>query len=171
MNLRPADALCRSPEPACLRRLSILRRQQPARVTKSPTRSVSKTYRGDGYFFFRRLVVFFAVFFAAAFVFRFFAIAALLSLSGWRHRCSAVANRPTLQPDYYSLRKRPVLPPYFVYGGPISTMRTRVRDHRRPSFARKILSSANICSPNFNCPEMPMNSELSMHRLNAIYKR
>ncbi|HEY2534314.1 MAG TPA: hypothetical protein VGJ20_41430 [Xanthobacteraceae bacterium] len=39
-----------------------------------------KTDSGLGYFFFRRFaVVFFAVFFAAAFVFRFFAIAALLA--------------------------------------------------------------------------------------------
>jgi hypothetical protein len=40
--------------------------------------------RVDDYFFFR-FVVFFAVFFVAAFVFRFFAIAALLAMSGWRH--------------------------------------------------------------------------------------
>jgi hypothetical protein len=40
---------------------------------------VPKTDRGIDYFFFRRFVVFFAVFFAAAFVFRFFAIAALLA--------------------------------------------------------------------------------------------
>jgi hypothetical protein len=38
----------------------------------------SKTDSGVDYFFFRRLV-FFAVFFTAAFVFRFFAIAALLA--------------------------------------------------------------------------------------------
>ena len=39
-----------------------------------------KTDGGVGYaFFFLRLVVFFAVFFTAAFVFRFFAIAALLA--------------------------------------------------------------------------------------------
>jgi len=37
-----------------------------------------KTDSGVDYFFFRRFV-FFAVFFAAAFVFRFFAIAALLA--------------------------------------------------------------------------------------------
>jgi hypothetical protein len=38
-----------------------------------------KTGDRDDYFFFFRFVVFFAVFFVAAFVFRFFAIAALLA--------------------------------------------------------------------------------------------
>jgi len=47
-----------------------------------------KTGDRDDYFFFFRFVVFFAVFFVAAFVFRFFAIAALLAMSGWRHQCS-----------------------------------------------------------------------------------
>jgi len=42
---------------------------------------VSKIVSGGDYFFafLRRVVVFFTVFFAAAFVFRFFAIAALLA--------------------------------------------------------------------------------------------
>jgi hypothetical protein len=40
---------------------------------------VPKIGRSDDYFFLRRFAVFFAVFFAAAFVFRFFAIAALLA--------------------------------------------------------------------------------------------
>jgi hypothetical protein len=75
---------------------------------------VPKTDRGVVYFFFRRLVVFFAVFFAAALVFRFFAIAALLALSGWRHRCSAVANRRALHPDYYKRKKITVTPPNYV---------------------------------------------------------
>ena len=63
---------------------------------------MSKTDNGvvDYFFFF-----FFAFFFVFAFAFRFFAIAALLSLSGWRHRYSAVANRPTLHSDYYSREK------------------------------------------------------------------
>jgi len=63
---------------------------------------MSKTDNGvvDYFFFF-----FFAFFFVFAFAFRFFAIAALLSLSGWRHRYSAVANRPTLHSDYYSRGK------------------------------------------------------------------
>jgi hypothetical protein len=78
---------------------------------------MSKIDRGVGYFFFFRLVVFFADFFAAAFVFRFFAIAALLSLSGWRHRCSAVANRRALQSDYYSRKKITVTSLDFVWSG------------------------------------------------------
>jgi hypothetical protein len=48
-------------------------------VTRSSTPATSKTHNDVDYFFFRRFVVFFAVFFAAAFVFRFFAIAALLA--------------------------------------------------------------------------------------------
>jgi hypothetical protein len=40
---------------------------------------VPKTGSDVDYFFLRRFAVFFAVFFAAAFVFRFFAIAALLA--------------------------------------------------------------------------------------------
>jgi len=48
-------------------------------VTRSSTHAASKTHSGVDYFFFRRFVVFFTVFFAAAFVFRFFAIAALLA--------------------------------------------------------------------------------------------
>jgi hypothetical protein len=76
---------------------------------------MSKIDRGVGYFFFFRLVVFFADFFAAAFVFRFFAIAALLSLSGWRHRCSAVANRRALPSDYYSRKKITVTSLDFVW--------------------------------------------------------
>ena len=54
-------------------------RQRPARVTRSSTPSVPKTDNGVDYFFFLRFVVFRAVFFAAAFVFLFFAIAALLA--------------------------------------------------------------------------------------------
>jgi hypothetical protein len=63
---------------------------------------MSKTDNGvvDYFFFF-----FFTFFFVLAFAFRFFAIAALLALSGWRHRYSAVANRPTLPSDYYSREK------------------------------------------------------------------
>jgi len=63
---------------------------------------MSKTDNGvvDYFFFF-----FFTFFFVFAFAFRFFAIAALLALSGWRHRYSAVANRPTLPSDYYSRKK------------------------------------------------------------------
>jgi hypothetical protein len=40
---------------------------------------MSKIDSGVDYFFFRRFAVFFGAFFAAAFVFRFFAIAALLA--------------------------------------------------------------------------------------------
>jgi hypothetical protein len=36
------------------------------------------------------------------------------SLSGWRHRCSAVANRRALPPDYYSRKKITVTPLNFV---------------------------------------------------------
>jgi hypothetical protein len=53
-----------------------------------------KTENGADYFFFAAFffAVFFTAFFAAAFVvFRFFAIAALLALSGWRH--GAVQSR------------------------------------------------------------------------------
>ncbi len=67
-----------------------------------------RTENGADYFFFAAFffAVFFTAFFAAAFVvFRFFAIAALLALSGWRHRCSAVANRAALTIDYYSRKK------------------------------------------------------------------
>jgi len=45
-------------------------------VTRSSTHAMPKTGSGIDYFFFRRLVVFFAVF---AFAFLFFAIAALLA--------------------------------------------------------------------------------------------
>ena len=55
-------------------------RRQPARVTRSSTHVMSKTDSDVDYFFFlRRAVVFFAVFLVAAFVFLFFAIAALLA--------------------------------------------------------------------------------------------
>jgi hypothetical protein len=78
LTLRPADALCRSLEPARLGRSSIQPRRPPARVTRSSAHVMPKTDSGVAYFFFRRFV-FFAVFFAAAFVLRFFAIAALLA--------------------------------------------------------------------------------------------
>ena len=78
LTLRPADALRRSLEPARLGRSSIEPRRLPARVTRSPAHVMPKTDSGVAYFFFRRLV-FFAVFFAAALVLRFFAIAALLA--------------------------------------------------------------------------------------------
>jgi hypothetical protein len=62
---------------------------------------MSKTDNGVvDYFFF-----FFFTFFFFAFALCFFAIAALLALSGWRHRYSAVANRPALPSDYYSRKK------------------------------------------------------------------
>jgi hypothetical protein len=76
---------------------------------------MSKTVSGVDYFFFR-FVVFFAVFFAAALVFLFFAIAALLAMSGWRCKSSAVANRSALQPDYYSRKKLIETPLHFVHG-------------------------------------------------------
>jgi hypothetical protein len=76
----PADAPCRSPEPArpggSFRQSADQPRRQPARVTRSSTlQAQSKTDSGIAYFFFRR----FFVFFAAAFAFLFFAIAALLA--------------------------------------------------------------------------------------------
>ena len=81
----------------------------PARVTRSSTsRGCRRPRTALNYFFFAAFffAVFFTAFFAAAFVvFRFFAIAALLALSGWRHRCSAVANRAALTIDYYSRKK------------------------------------------------------------------
>ena len=54
-------------------------RQRPARVTRSSAQARAEDHDGVGYFFFLRFVVFRAVFFAAAFVFLFFAIAALLA--------------------------------------------------------------------------------------------
>ena len=54
-------------------------RRQPARVTRPSTYMMSKIDSDVDYFFLRRALVFFAVFLVAAFVFLFFAIAALLA--------------------------------------------------------------------------------------------
>ena len=54
-------------------------RQRPARVTRSSAQARAEDHDGVDYFFFLRFVVFRAVFFAAALVFLFFAIAALLA--------------------------------------------------------------------------------------------
>jgi hypothetical protein len=108
-------------------------------VTRSPTHAKPKTDRGVDYFFFRRFVVFFAVFFAAAFVFLFFAIAALLAMSGWRHRCSAVANRSALQSDYYSRKKITVTPHNFVRKCPAPSFRV----------TRAVLADKTLRGKNF----------------------
>ncbi len=79
MKLEPclADALCRRPGPAVSKydgdALTAVR-FAPARLTQSSTSfEVEDWEAARGYFFFRRLV-FRAPFFAAAFVFRFFAM-------------------------------------------------------------------------------------------------
>ena len=77
-SLRPADALRRSLGRPVPGDREIRPRREPARVTRSSTHAMSKIDRGVDYFFFLRFV-FFGAFFAAAFVFRFFAIAALLA--------------------------------------------------------------------------------------------
>jgi len=71
----PAPSVVHLSRPVSEDRLYLRRR--PARVTRSPTPSMSKTESGVDYFFFR--AVFFAGFFALAFAFLFFAIAALLA--------------------------------------------------------------------------------------------
>jgi hypothetical protein len=73
-----------------------------------------------------------------AFVFLFFAIAALLALSGWRHRYSAVANRRALHSDYYSRKKITVTPLNFVCKCRALPLRCK-RDSER----RKIESTLN----------------------------
>src|ERR1700689_1267708 len=46
------------------------------------------------------------------------------SLSGWRYRCSAVANRRTLLPDYYSRKKITVTPLNIVCKCRVPLLRT-----------------------------------------------
>jgi len=75
VRLRPADALCRSLEPARLGRSSIHPRLEPARVKRSSTHAMPKIDCEEDYFFFRFFVF---LTFLAAFFFR-FAIAALLA--------------------------------------------------------------------------------------------
>jgi hypothetical protein len=74
-HLRPADAPCRSPVPARLRQIV-----DPPSTPAGPCDAISDQKEAEdrfrvGYFFFRR----FAGFFALAFAFLFFAIAALLA--------------------------------------------------------------------------------------------
>jgi hypothetical protein len=109
---------------------------------------VPKTVRGVAYFFFRRFAVFFGAFFAAAFVLRFFAIAALLSLSGWRHRFSAVANRHALTSDYYKRKKIIVTPLNFVCSAPAPAPATVACRARRQNCAQK--NAAPMLSPKLN---------------------
>ena len=66
-------------EPARLGQFWKRPRRQPARVTRPSTYMMSKIDSDVDYFFLRRALVFFAVFLVAAFVFLFFAIAALLA--------------------------------------------------------------------------------------------
>src|SRR5262249_9552100 len=54
------------------------------------------------------------------------------SLSGWRHRCSAVANRHALSSDYYSRKKITVTPLNFV-----CKCRTPLPPHKRLAVFRK----------------------------------
>jgi hypothetical protein len=115
---------------------------------------------GDGYFFFRRFVVFFAVF---AFAFLFFAIAALLAMSGWRHRYSAVANRSALSSDYYSRRKITVTPLNFVCKRRVPRTSSPLRRRRRRCNAAKIFY-AHICSiESRDDAKMPMNCRFLRH--------
>lgn len=71
-----------------------------------PSTYTPKTEATSAYFFFLRLTVFFAAFFA----FLFFAIAALLATFEWRCRNSAVANRRALHSDYTSAMKKTPTP-------------------------------------------------------------
>jgi hypothetical protein len=72
-----------------------------------------RPFAASNYFFLR--AVFLAGFFALAFAFLFFAIAALLALSGWRYQYSAVANRSALHSDYYKRKKITVTPLNFAF--------------------------------------------------------
>ncbi len=114
LSLRPADALCRPPEPARLGRISIDPRQQPARVTRSSTScDVEDRLRRC------LLLLLPASCLLRRLLRRCFRLSLLRhccppSLSGWRHRCSAVANRAALPSDYYSRKKITVTPLNFV---------------------------------------------------------
>jgi hypothetical protein len=123
-----------------------------------------KTVRGVAYFFFRRFAVFFGAFFAAALVFLFFAIAALLAMSGWRYRCSAVANRSALSSDYYSRKKITVTPLNFV------CKRRFLRAHRAriapddTTPRQKKIPPYDFAQKNPDYAEVPMKLELSRCR-------
>ena len=71
------------------------------------------------------------------------------SLSGWRYRCSAVANRSALQPDYYSRKKITVTPLNFVCRRRRRARRTdRAKTLRRVA-VRKNFFGARCCRTTF----------------------
>ncbi len=105
----PADALRRSPEPArpggSSRQSADQPRRQPARVTRSSTALSEIEDRQR-----RRLLLLPTPRLPRAFLRRCFHFSLLRhccppSLSGWRHRCSAVANRSALSSEIHKRKK------------------------------------------------------------------
>ena len=103
----PADALCRSPEPArpggSSRQSAEQPRRQPARVTRSSTASSTIEDRQ------RRCLLLLPTLLRllrrVCLAFSLLRHCCPPSLSGWRYRCSAVANRPALTSEIHKRKK------------------------------------------------------------------
>jgi hypothetical protein len=87
------------------------------------------------------------------------------SLSGWRHRCSAVANRSALPSDYYSGKKITVTPLNFVCKcrapplrrrrGSIAVRRSRGKDFSARDFGRLFVRGAEA-PMSYGFPRQPI---------------
>ena len=109
-HLRPADAPCRSPVPARLSQIV-----DPPSTPAGPCDAISDLKRSRRPIS-RRLLLLPTLrrFLRLSFRFSLLRHCCPPSLSGWRHRCSAVANRSALHPDYYTGKKITVTPLNFV---------------------------------------------------------
>ena len=85
------------------------------------------------------------------------------SLSGWRHRCSAVANRSALPSDYYSRKKITVTPLNFVCKcrapALVPLRRTVTRETRSAKISGAVPAQREIRS----IEEMPMKYRFLLH--------
>jgi hypothetical protein len=83
------------------------------------------------------------------------------SLSGWRHRCSAVANRHALLSDYYSRKKITVTPINFVCRGRAPPPRRKRRAISRKLARGQIFFATQARQKNARDGEVPMKCGFS----------
>ncbi len=86
------------------------------------------------------------------------------SLSGWRHRYSAVANRPALASAYTSAEKKTAFPLNFVYRFRLAPIRCVCRAIDIPTRRQKLLRRRKLLCKIRNSAEMPMECGFLRYR-------
>jgi hypothetical protein len=149
LSLSPADAPCRPLEPARLGQLLI----QPS-TAAGPCDAIFDKKIEDR--FSRPPLLLLFLFGGLLFRLSLLRHCCPPSLSGWRHRCSAVANRPALSSDYYSRKKITVTLLNFVCKR-ASPRRCNMRNADIGEYSTKNFCEDEHALRKFRrAPEMPM---------------